>query len=427
MSHPSRLLAALALITLLPSTSKAVNVPLPVEGATMNITTIVQTQAMLTEHGTPDGTGWATDVFVRRTRLQINGDISSNWSYYFQVDNANFGKFGNYGGRMIVQDAFMSWAPIGKTGGTVLYVDGGLLFHPFNKEVMTGIGTKFSVEGHPDLARGFPAGFFPGNRGIGLQLRGWALNKKVGFRGGVYEGQRASAASTAVNPRSKPALAGLVNINILGTQEGSYIYQSVYFSKDPLLSVTVAGSYQAQALVVPKGTTDEKLVDGNVFLEYPLSEDVEVIASGSLYLYGNGAGSKDTGTGWSGDLAFRYKWFRPYISIEQFTSDDCPSDLTGTAQTACFAPLTGAHSADSRNVRGGIDFHINKTANHVQLEFQVNHGQSAFGPQAITAANAGYAPLSLDPATAGGARQAINTTLAAPAFRSVLLNWYVNF
>jgi hypothetical protein len=36
-------------------------------------------------------------------------------------------------------------------------------------------------------------------------------------------------------------------------------------------------------------------------------------------------------------------------------------------------------------------------------------------------------PLSIDPATAGGPRQQINNTLAAPAFKSVLLNWYVIF
>src|SRR5712692_6970438 len=123
-----RLLAA-GVLLLAPQAARAVNVPLPVEGATLNITPIVQTQAMLTEAGTPDGLGWATDVFVRRTRLLVNGDINQNWSYYFQVDNANFGKFGNYTGRMIMQDAFASWAPAGKTGGNVVYLDAGLMFH----------------------------------------------------------------------------------------------------------------------------------------------------------------------------------------------------------------------------------------------------------------------------------------------------------
>src|SRR5437762_8368970 len=119
MRAPRKLIAALAML-LAPLASQAVNVPLPIEGATLNIIPAIQTQMMLTEHGTPGGDGWATDIFARRTRLYVTGDINPNFSFYTLVDNANFGKFGNYTGRMIVQDAFVSWAPMGKTGGTVL-------------------------------------------------------------------------------------------------------------------------------------------------------------------------------------------------------------------------------------------------------------------------------------------------------------------
>src|SRR5437870_9538349 len=134
MRTPLRLIAAAALL-LPPLAARATNVKLPVEGATMNFAIIVQSQAMLTEAGTPDGTGWATDIFARRTRLLVNGDINANFSYYFQLDNANFGKFGNYTGRLIMQDAFVSWAPGGNTGGTVVWLDAGLTFHPFPKAV----------------------------------------------------------------------------------------------------------------------------------------------------------------------------------------------------------------------------------------------------------------------------------------------------
>jgi len=424
-----RLLAA-GVLVLAPQAARAVNVPLPVEGATLNITPIVQTQAMLTEAGTPDGQGWATDVFARRTRLLVNGDISDNWSYYLQVDNANFGKFGNYGGRVILQDGFVSWVPRGHAGGTVLFVDAGIMFFPFTRDVFTSIGNKPTAEGHPDLARGFPAAIFPGNRSTGVQIRGWAMDKKIGFRGGVYEGQQpTSSAGTPINIKKNPAVAGFLQYNILGTQEGAYVYQSMYFSKVPLLSVSISGAYQSQALTVPKGVTDQRALSTTDFFEYPFSEDTEVVAMFTGFLYGNGSGSKDTGIGWAGDLGVRYKWIKPYVSFETFTSDDCPADLVGAAATACFNPATGAHSADMRNFRAGFDLYFNKTQNHLVVEFSVNHGQSSFGPQSITAANAGYAPLSLDPILAGGPRRALNTTsaLAAPAFRSVVLNWYASF
>jgi hypothetical protein len=368
---------------------------------------------VLTENGTPDGTGWATDVFARRTRIQVNGDISKNFSYAFQVDNANFGKFGNYTSRLIVQDAWVSWAPTGNTGGDVLFLYGGLIFVPFSLEVITAIAAKFSAEGHPDLYRGFTPAFFTASRSTGVQIRGWALNKKIGFRGGIYEGQRPFS-NTRVNPLSNPLFAGLINIDILGSQEGAFLYQGIYFSKEPLLSISLSGAYQSRALLVPKGVTDQKMLTSMVFLEYPFSENLEVLAQAAGYRYGNGSGSKDTGLGWGADLGVRYKWLKPYVSIEQFTSDDCPGDLIGAAATTCQGP-TGAHSADMRNFRAGLDFYINKSQNHVVLEFSVNHGQSSWGPQSITTANAGYVPLGLNP------------TLAGPAQRSVLLHWNVYF
>src|SRR5258708_31587469 len=80
-------------------------------------------------------------------------------------------------------------------------------------------------------------------------------------------------------------------------------------------------------------------------------------------------------------------------------------------------------AADSRNLKAGLNFFFNKNLNHLNIEFQVNHGQSAFGPQSINAANAGYVPLSLDPVVANGPRRAINTLLTSPAYKSLFVHW----
>jgi hypothetical protein len=425
-----RKVLAAGVLLLAPAASWAVRIPLPIEGATLNVTPVVQTQALINENGAPDGQNPSYDIYARRTRIQVSGDVSQYVSYYFQVDNANFGKYGNFTGRMIVQDAWISWAPTGNTGGTVLMVEGGIIFVPSTRGVITSINSQFTVEGHPDLIRGFAAGSFPANRSTGVQLRGWALEKKIGFRGGLYEGVRPSAADPGLNPNSNPMLSGLVNFNILGSQDGSYLYNSIYFSKEPLLSISLSGAYQSRGVRVPKGVADIQTLNSTVYFEYPFSEDTEVIALLTGYRSSVGSGSKDTGFGWGADLGYRWKFVKPYISIEQFTSDDCPTDpsqLSGAALTACNTAATGAHSGDSRNFRAGLDFFINKTLNHVMIELSVNHGQSSWGPQSITAANAGYVPLSLDPLTAGRPRRPINTLLSSPAQRSLLVHWSVAF
>jgi len=61
-----------AVVFLAPAASRAVNVPLPVEGSTVNLTVFVQTQALLNENGSPDGQSPSYDVFIRRSRLQAN-------------------------------------------------------------------------------------------------------------------------------------------------------------------------------------------------------------------------------------------------------------------------------------------------------------------------------------------------------------------
>src|SRR5882724_6028141 len=363
MRQTLRLLPA-SLLCLASAAAHAVAVPLPTKDATLNLQVFIQPQMQINENGSPNGTDASYDLFVRRTRLQVNGDVGSNFSYYFQVDNANFGKFGNYTGRMIVQDAWIAWGPFGTKGDNVLLVEGGLIFYPNSRFTITSSSNQPTVDSHPDMLRGFPSAVYPGTRSTGIQARGWFLDKKLGFRGGVYEGVQPGAslpnASTGLNPRRNPAVALFANFDIIGSEEGSYLYR-------------------------------------------------------------NGTGSRDTGKGFSADLGFRYQFVRPYVSYEYFTSDDCPSDAT-VAQCVAATGFgqTGVHLADTRNFRAGLDFYINKAQNHFMVEFALNRGQSAFGPQSITAANAGYVPF----VPAG---QPALTSLARSPAKSLTLHWSLYF
>ena len=419
--NPSLLPAIL--LCLVPAASYAVSVPLPTKDITLNLQVFIQPQIQINENGAPNGTDASYDLYVRRTRLQANGDVGSNWSYYFQVDNANFGKFGNFTSRMIVQDAWVAFGPFGTKGDNVLLVEGGLIFYPNVRFTITSSANQPNIEGHPDMLRGFTSAVYPGTRTTGLQARGWFLDKKIGFRGGIYEGAQQSSAGAGINPHHYPAVAAFFNFDLIGSEEGSYLYQSIYFAKDPILSISLAGTYQADALRVAKGLANQRSLTSTVFFEFPLSEQQELIAILGGYLYGNGSGSRDTGVGASLDVGFRYEFVRPYVSLEYFNSFDCPS---GTLSTQCALPTpavgaTGIHLADSRNVRFGLDFYINKSQNHVLAEFSLNRGQSAFGGQSVTsaAANAGYTP--------GGLPIQTVNSLSRTATKSFALSWNCYF
>ncbi len=395
------------LLCLVPAASQAVDVPLPTKEATLNIQFYAQPRFQYTENGAPNGTDAAYDFFVRRTRVQANGSVGSNWLYLIQVDNANFGRYGNYTGRMIVQDAWASYGPFGTKGNNVLLIEGGLLFFPASRFTIMSSGNYPNIDGHADTIRGLTASQFPANRTTGLQVRGWWFDKKIGFRGGVFEGVQPQV-GTGLNPHRYPAFAGFVNFDIIGSEEGTYLYQGMLWAKEPVLSVSVAGGYQADALRTLKGVTNMRQLTGTIFYDAPFPGDQEIAVTVGGYLYGNGTGSKDTGLALTGDAGYRIGMFHPYVSYEYFSSDDCTAgvDIT-TAQCA------QAHTADTRNFRAGIKFHFNKALNHLDLEWSLNRGQSQVGPTTISATSAGYSPGGLSTAQLSNLGRAGTSTVVA--------------
>jgi hypothetical protein len=383
------------LLCLIPAASQAVNVVLPTKDSTLNIQIYVQPRFQMTEDGTPNGQDLAYDLFVRRTRLQANGNIGDNWLYLIQVDNANFGRYGNFTGKMIIQDAWASWGPFGTKGDNVLLLEGGLIFFPVSRFTISSSGNYPNIDGHGDVIRGLTASQYPANRTTGVQVRGWWFNKKIGFRGGVYEGVQpeaqvgATGAATLppLNPQRYPALSAFVNVDLIGSEEGGYLYQGMLWTKEPVLSISLAGAYQANALRTLKGLANHRAVTSTIFYDAPFPGDQEIAAVVGGYLYGNGTGSKDTGIGFSADIGYRIGAIHPYVSYEYFNSDDCTPGADVT-----LAQCAQAHTADSRNFRAGVKFHFNKSLNHLDLEFSLNRGQSGVGPTSITASSAGYAP-----------------------------------
>ncbi len=426
----ARLLLAAVLLS---TGAYATKVPIPIEGATLNVSVQFQPQFLINEASTPDGLNPSFDVFVRRTRLLVNGDMSQNFTYLLQVDNANFGKFGNYTGRAIVQDAWIGWAPTGITGPTVIYIDAGILLIPISHFMLESTTNFVTADAQTDAFR-FPGNGFPAFRDTGVQVRGWLFNKKVGFRGGLFEGyspilQSAagaactpSTAGSCITPKRTPALRGLVNLDLIGSEEGGWLYGAYKWGKDPILSIGAAANYQSLAVRNGFGNlADQRLFAAWVYLNFPMSEAAELVGEGTLYLNGNGSSSANTGTGISANLGYRFGFVAPYVAYDYFQSSNCDDPtLTAAQQAAC-------DGSNSRNIKAGLNFFITKNTNHIMIEFGANHGQSAYGPSSVSVATAGYVPLSLDPLAPATTRRAYSNALVNPVFKSVLVHWNVVF
>jgi hypothetical protein len=431
MKRASQLVLGLALL-LGPAASYAISVPLPTTDATLNLNLQLQPQFVANEAGTPDGTNPSYDIFMRRSRISVGGNVGKSFSYFFQLDNPNFGKFGNFTGRTVAQDAWVGWAPTGIDGGTVVYIDAGLLYRPISRHVLGYTTNYVTADLQTDGFR-LPNSPFPSFRDVGVQVRGWALDKKIGFRGGVYEGyapvdQAAGTCTTGgagcITPKRNPAFAAFVNFDLIGSEEGLWLYGAYKWGTSPILSVNVAGNYQSLALKNGLGSsTDQRLLATGLYLDLPMTEQAELVVDATVYLNGNGTGSPNTGTGVAGSVGYRYRFIAPYVAYDYFESSGCDAgSLTPSDLLLCSANVG---TANSRNFKAGVNLFFDKNLNHLNIELGINHGLSAYGPSSISAAAAGYVPTSLDPLTSGGPRRVFTNSLANPSFKSLLVQWTV--
>ncbi len=426
----TKLLVATVLVS---GAASATKVPIPIDGATLNVSFQLQPWFLIQENGIPSsttgtvatpGTGDPSyELFIRRSRVLVNGDANQNFSYLVQFDNANFGRRGDYNVRAIIQDAWVGWAPTGITGPNVLYIDAGILLVPFSHQGLVTTTNFITADVHTDSLRiGRGNSSVPGLRDIGVQLRGWALDKKIGFRGGIYEGQRGFAPTqlsgtqgtctpvpatpttpatfncgaavnpnAGLNPHSVPRLAGFVNFDLLGSEEGAWLYQENYWATAPILSVGFATVYQRDAVKGPTGVTEQMLNSLDVFLDYPLSEKTEITFEATAHRSNNGRASSDTGWGGWADLGVRVGNWKPYVSYEFFTADACPDGYDafctgtfggGSAGRAVYkgADGTSIGTNDSRIVKVGLNYFIDRNRNHINAEFALNRGQSSIAP-----------------------------------------------
>ncbi len=417
-------------LLLAPAASYAISVPLPTQDFTLNLGFTMQPQFLATEAGTPDGNNWRYDFLLRRARFYAGGNIQKSFSWFFQIDNPNFGKYGNTSGRYDVQDAWVGWAPTGIDGGTVVYLDAGLLYIPISRHYYTTPVNLITADLQVDAFR-FPNNPYVAFRDLGAQVRGWAFDKRVGFRAMVHTGyspasQPAGTCATGgagcITPKQNPGFGAFVNLDVIGSEEGTWLYNAYRWATTPVLSVSGAFSYQSLALRNGFGSlTDQKLWTTGVYLNLPQGEGAELVVDATLYLNRNGSGSANTGTGFSGAVGYRFGFIAPYVAYDYFQSSGC--DASGVTPAQLAACNANVESANSRNFKAGVGLFFNKNANHLNVEFGDNHGLSSYGPSSITSSTAGYVPASLDPATPGGPRRAFTNSLANPSFKSLVVQW----
>jgi hypothetical protein len=198
---------------------------------------------------------------------------------------------------------------------------------PFARHTIEGAVGLNAIDYHPNTIR-LPAGKVW--RDTGVQFRGLVADNLIHYRLGVFEGVRTAVpppppamnapAQTPLNEGGLPRFTGQLRLNLLGS-EPDFFLKGIYFSAKPLVSVGAGADVQPNAVRKLDGSPGLYLaISGDVFAEYPLSEDDEIIAKANFFNYSEGSspigGLAAGGMAFFAEGGFRHAWIEPLAYIE---------------------------------------------------------------------------------------------------------------
>src|SRR5436309_2191282 len=86
--------------------------------------------------------GYAENLYLRRIRILIGGQIGPTVSFFFETDNPNLGKAPkNLNGGFVTQDAFIEWKPV-----NAFIIDAGLMLPPLSRNSVESAATLLSLD-----------------------------------------------------------------------------------------------------------------------------------------------------------------------------------------------------------------------------------------------------------------------------------------
>jgi len=320
--------------------------------------------------GNPRGDSPSYDFFLRRARLMLWGSVTKEISYFIETDEPNLGKGGDFSVRSFVQDAFLtySFAP-------EFRIDAGLMLTPLSHHTLEGATSLNALDYHGDMVK-FPAGRV--FRDAGIQFRGVALQDHLHYRLMIGEGVRngavpvpaAPATRTVVNPGGVPRFTAHLRGNIMGV-EPDFFLKGIYFSKTPIISVGVGADFQPNSVIKMNGDYGHYFAaSGDAFVEYPFTEDDELIVKANYFYYAQGAvpGTSQFAGGAStlyGEVGFRHAWIEPLAFVEYVKNNGDENRLAAGAVESSFSPHVGVNFwIMKHNFNIKTDFGYKQTERH---------------------------------------------------------------
>jgi hypothetical protein len=219
---------------------------------------------------------WQRQIYVRRLRIILGGDIGKNTTFFFETDAPNLGKVNAAGFKdskisMYVQDAQIQHAFMPE-----LNVIAGLQLVGISRNGLQSAASLLALDyGAYQFTANAPLDNLIG-RDVGINLRGHLLDERLEYRAGFFSGRN-------TNQYSPFRFTSRLHYNFKDKEKGFY-YTGTTLGKGEILSfgagVDMQGSYKAFSF------------DG--FNDMPLGDLGSVTLSASILLLDGGGTDQDS-------------------------------------------------------------------------------------------------------------------------------------
>jgi len=179
-----------------------------------------QFQAWADELQDPATRGYAQNLFLRRIRFLLTGQVAPNVTFFFQTDNPNLGKTPKtLGSGFIIQDAWFEWKIRDE-----LMIDGGEFLVPLSRNGLISTLSFITLDISPTSTVFAAPTQTNGLRDLGFQAKGYLIDGgRLEYRAAIFQGVRDAATSTGVASRNAFRHSGYLQYDFWEKERG-YVY-----------------------------------------------------------------------------------------------------------------------------------------------------------------------------------------------------------
>jgi hypothetical protein len=347
------LVSFLIAVLLLPTTAAAQATIKVNDDISFKVGTLIQAWADAAQD--PNGSGYAKNLFLRRIRFILGGQLAPNITFFFETDNPNLGKAPKtLGSGFITQDAFIEWKP----RSNAFMIDAGLMFVPLCRNCLESAGTLLSLDYGSYTFTQSTATQSSVGRDTGFQVKGYVAGGHLEYRAGAFQGFRQSGS------RNSLRAAGRLQYNLWQTESG-YLYPGLYLGDKKVLSLGAGIDHQQ----------DYDGYSADVFASVPMAN--KNAFNGELTLLHFDGGSTFTGISEQRDATLQLGYYlaapkvMPWVRFEGQDFQGAANDPRDNKRLQ--AGLTWMAKGNNFNIKGAysrVDPRAGRTTNELTVQMQ---------------------------------------------------------